>query len=108
MSVEHADMGTAYVNERGMALAASLLLSLSVIGCATSSPNSLMDARAEASAPPKASAYLAVEDLPSDRKKPAMTIDERTKLMKELSAARDRQTSRVKARDGAAPKSVQP
>jgi hypothetical protein len=40
---------------------------------------------------------------PPNRDKPAMTADERAKVLKELTAARDRQTSRVKAREGAAP-----
>jgi hypothetical protein len=61
-----------------------------------------MDARDEATAPSKASAYLPVEDLPPKREKPAMTADERMKVTKELTAARDRQTSRVKAREGEA------
>jgi hypothetical protein len=62
----------------------------------------LMDARAETPAPPKASAYLPVEDLPPKREMPAMTPDERSKLQKELIAARDRQLAAAKAQ-GAAP-----
>ena len=78
------------------------LLGLSLGGCVTSTAgSSLMDARAEAPAPPKTSVYLPVEDLPPKREKPAMTADERSKLQKELIAARDRQTSHVKARGGA-------
>jgi hypothetical protein len=70
---------------------------------------SLMDARAEAGALPKTSDYLPVEDLPPKREKPAMTADERSKLQKELITARDRQTSAVKARGGAArPKPIKP
>jgi hypothetical protein len=98
-------MGIAYVDERIPALAAGalLLLSLSLGGCATSTAgSSLMDARAEAPAPRKTNVYLPVEDLPPNREKPAMTADERAKLLKELTAARDRQTSQVKAREGAA------
>jgi hypothetical protein len=69
----------------------------------------LVDARGEATAPPKASAYLPVEDLPPKREKPAMTPDERAKVLKELAAARDRQSSRVKAKEGVAhPKPVTP
>jgi hypothetical protein len=83
--------------------AALLLSGLSLGGCATSTAgSSLMDARAEAPAPPKASVYLPVEDLPPKREKPAMTPDERLKLQKELIAARDRQASGGKARKGAA------
>jgi hypothetical protein len=92
-------MGIAYV-DRLSALGALLLLSLSLGGCATSTGSPLMDARDEATAPPKASAYLPVEDLPPKREKPAMTADERAKVLKELAAARDHQTSRVKAREG--------
>jgi hypothetical protein len=94
-------MGIAYV-DRLSALGALLLLSLSLGGCATSTGSPLMDARDEATAPPKASAYLPVEDLPPKREKPAMTADERTKVLKELAAVRDRQTARVKAREGEA------
>jgi hypothetical protein len=66
-----------------------------------------MDARAEATAVPKTSVYLLVEDLPPKREKPAMTADERSKLQKELIAARDRQAS--KASGGAArPQPVKP
>jgi hypothetical protein len=101
-------MGVAYVsNERKITVfaAAALLLSgLSLGGCATSSGGSSpMDARAEVPAPPKTSVYLPVEDLPPKREKPAMTADERSKLQKELIAARDRQASGGKAKGGAAP-----
>ena len=92
-------MGIAYVYRRTAALAAAALLlsSLSLGGCATSTTgSSLMDARAEAPAPPTTSAYLPVEVLPPAREKPAMTADERLKLQKELIAARNRQ-------EGAAP-----
>ena len=86
-------MGIAYVDKQKTALAAgALLLSLSLGGCATStSGSSLMDARAEAPAPPKTSAYPPVGVLPPAREKPAMTSDERSKLQKELIAARNRQ-----------------
>jgi hypothetical protein len=93
-----------------LATAALLLSSLSLGGCATSTAgSSLMDARAQAAALPKTNAYLPVEDLPPKHEKPAMTTDERSKLQKELIAARDRQTSSVKARGGAArPKPIKP
>jgi hypothetical protein len=81
-----------------LAAGALLLLSLALGGCATSTTgSSLMDARAEAPAPAKTSAFLPVEDLPPDREQPAMTPDERSKLKKELIAARDRQTAAAKA-----------
>src|SRR5208282_5975977 len=92
MLVERSCMGIAYVYKQITALAAGALLSLSLGGCATSTASSsLMDARAEAPAPPKISVYLPVEDLPPKREMPAMTPDERLKLQKELIAARDRQ-----------------
>jgi hypothetical protein len=98
-------MGIAHIYRQIAALAAGtpLLLSLALGGCATSTAgSSLMDARAETPAPPKASAYLPVEDLPPKREMPAMTPDERSKLQKELIAARDRQEAAAKAQ-GAAP-----
>jgi hypothetical protein len=93
-----------------LAAAALLLSSLSLNGCTTSTAgSSLMDARAEAPALPKTSVYLPVEDLPPKREKPAMTADERSKLQKELIAARDRQASVGKARGGAArPQPIKP
>jgi hypothetical protein len=79
-------------------VAAALLLSgLSLVGGATG------DARAE-------SAYPNVEDLPPGRDTPRMTVDEQSKLKKELNDARDRQTSsQVKAGGNAArPKPKKP
>ena len=79
-----------------LAMVALLLSSLSLGECATSIGGlSLMDARAEAPAPPKPSVYLPVEDLPPKREKPSLTPDERSKLQKELIAARDRQVSKA-------------
>jgi hypothetical protein len=99
-------MGMAYGYKRITAPAAAALLSLSLSlgGCATSSAgSSLMDARAQSPAPPKASVYLPVEDLPPKRDMPAMTPDERSKLQKELIAARDRQAVKpAKKPEGAA------
>jgi hypothetical protein len=90
-------MGSEQIYERRMALvpAALLLLSLSFGGCATSTAgSSLMDARAEVPAPPRTSAYPLVEDLPPARENPVMTPDERSKLQKDLLAARDRQATK--------------
>ena len=96
-------MGVAYVsNERkipALAVGALMLLSLSLGGCATSP----LDARAEAPAVPKASVYPPLEGLAPTRAVPAMTADERSKLAKELIAARDRQAPAGKARGGTAP-----
>jgi hypothetical protein len=91
-------MGIAYRYKQTTALAAGtlLLLSLSLGGCATAG-SSLMDARAEAPAPPKTGSYLPVEDLPPPREQPTMTTDELSKLQKELIATRDRQIAGVKA-----------
>jgi hypothetical protein len=90
-------------NKQTTALAAGalLLLGLSLGGCATSG-SSLMDARAQAPAPPKTSAYPAVEDLPPERDGRAMSPDERLKLKDELIAARDRQGAAAKAKGGTA------
>jgi hypothetical protein len=95
-------MGIEYPGRWTRALGAGALLfsSLSLSGCVTSTAGSPpLDAHAEAPAP--ASSYLPVEDLPSNRERPAMTATEQAKLKKELTAARDRQMSRVKAREGA-------
>jgi hypothetical protein len=108
-------MAIAHSHEQVTALAASavLLLTVSLGGCATSTASSsLMDARAEVSAPPKTSGYPSVEEMPPGRE--GMTSDERTKLKNELIAARDRQVPPVKAQGGAAgakpakPRTVQP
>ena len=63
---------------------------------------SISTAWAEATAVPKQSAFPLVEDLPPKREKPGMTVDEQSKLKKELIDARDRQTSHVKAGESAA------
>ena len=82
----------------GIPSAMLLLVCGSLGGCITSSANSsLMDARAEAPKPSALRAYMPVEDVPSDRKTPALTADEQSKLKKELSAVRDRQTEAAKA-----------
>jgi hypothetical protein len=84
--------------EIGTLSAVLLLVSVSLGGCITSSANSsLMDARAEAPKPPASRPYMAVEEVPSDRKTPAMTTDEQSKLKKELTAIRDRQAETAKA-----------
>jgi hypothetical protein len=87
---------------------AALLSAFSLGGCATSTAgSSRMDAHAEAPAPAKKGTYLPVQDLPPAREEAPMTVDERAKLQKELTAARDRQ--QVKPKEGAAsPKPVKP
>jgi hypothetical protein len=106
-------MRIVYVYGQPTALAARavLLLTLSLSGCATSTAgSSLMDARAEAPAPPKISAYLPVEDLPPERK--MMPADEQLKLKSELIAARERQAAKAQGSAAAAkstkPQAVQP
>jgi hypothetical protein len=96
--VERVCMGVSYPHGQIASLAAGavLLLSLSLGGCANSNA-SLMDARAEAPTP--AQSYLPVEDLPPKRKLPALTVDEQSKLKKQLIDARDRQAAAVRARD---------
>jgi hypothetical protein len=106
-------MGVAYVaNERrilAFAAAALLTASLSLGGCATSTAgSSLMDARAEATEPPKTGAYLPVEVSPPARDEPTMTIDERSKLKKELLAAQDRQAAIAKAQGAPPAETVKP
>lgn len=63
---------------------------------------SAVEARAQSPAPRQSGGYLPVEDVPK-RKDPAMSLDERAKLVKELSAARDRQTSHLKPKEDAKP-----
>ena len=71
-------------------VAATLLLSGLVLGDVAT------DVRAE-------SAYPNVRDLPAKPHKPSpITVDEQSKLKKELNDARDRQSSQVKGGDGAA------
>ena len=104
-------MGIAYLFKRITALAVGmpLLLSLSLGGCASSTArSSLMDAHAEAPAPPKTSGYLPVEDLPPPRDQTAMTRDEQAKLKKELLAARDRQAAAAKAQGDTASQLAKP
>jgi hypothetical protein len=73
-----------------------MLASLSLGECATATAgSSLMEARAQA-APPKTSIY----DPPPQRAKPTMTLDERLKLQKDLTAARDRHPPDTKAHAG--------
>jgi hypothetical protein len=89
-------MSFTYLNEQIAAAGAVLLLALSLGGCASSN-SSLMDARAEAPTPGQK--YLPVEDLPPKPEKPAMTVDEQSKLKKQLLDARDRQSGAAKTRD---------
>jgi hypothetical protein len=96
MLVERACMSFACLNKPTAAAGAVLLLTLSLAGCASSN-SSLMDARAETQTPPKE--YLPVEELPPNREKPAMTVDEQSKLKKQLINARNHQAAEVKARD---------
>jgi hypothetical protein len=111
MLAERSCMRVANVYSQIMALAAgtTVLLSLTLGGCATTTAgSSIMDARAEAPGPPKTSVYLPVEDLPAQRDQPAMTSDERSKLQKELIAARERQGAAAKAQGAASAEPVKP
>jgi hypothetical protein len=80
-----------------LAVAATLLSILSLGILVISAP---LDARAEEH--PKSTGYPAVGDMPPRPERPAMTADEMSKLKKDLSAARDRQT-KGKASAGAGP-----
>jgi len=83
----------------GILSAMLLLMSASLGGCITSgASSSLMDARAEAPKPPASRTYMAVEDVPSDRKA-ALTADEQSKLKNEMTAVRDRQKAAAKAQN---------
>ncbi|HWX58524.1 hypothetical protein [Bradyrhizobium sp.] len=95
-------MGFAHFIGQVTVLAASavLLLTVSLGGCASSAGSSLMDARDEASAPPKPGGYPSVEALPPNRE--SMPADEQSKLKKELLAAHDRQAASPKAQGGSA------
>lgn len=62
---------------------------------------SAASAMAESPAPKKPNGYLPVEDVPK-REDPAMSPDDRAKLVKDLAAARDRQSPR-KPKDGTKP-----
>lgn len=74
----------------------ALVLSCVLLGCFAG------QAQAGSPAPRKSDEYLPVEDVPK-RQDPAMTPDDRAKLVKELSAARDRQASHLKPKDGTKP-----
>jgi hypothetical protein len=89
-------MGYSMSNDgRFTALAASAIL-LSVVALAP------LRTRAEEPGHPKTTGYPAVEDLPPTRENPAMTPDEQLKLKKDLSAARDHQAPKGKAKADAA------
>jgi hypothetical protein len=101
-------MGIAYGSDKRKitALAAGVLLlsSLALGGCASSTGGaSLMDARAEAPALPKANPYPSLGNSPPEREQHAMTPDERSKLKQDLLAARDHQAAVAKAQGGLAP-----
>jgi hypothetical protein len=79
-------------NISAFAAAALLLLSLSLGDCPTATAGSSLKAMAQAT-PPKKSIFD-----PPPQREPAMTLDERQKMQKELNAARDRQTPNAKAK----------
>jgi hypothetical protein len=84
-------MGIAYVNGQMRALTAGalLLLTLTLGGCATSTAgSSLMNARADETPAPRKTSSPSLEVLPPPPE--IMTADERLKLKKELTAARQK------------------
>lgn len=85
-------------NRRTLALGALLLSALALGGCSSSIAElPIVGTPAGApSRPNETGGYLPVEDLPPDRDQAAITLDEQTKIKKELLAARDRQASVVK------------
>jgi hypothetical protein len=80
-------------NRRVWAVAALVMLSLSLGGCATSIADiPLIGVPSDAPSRPKdPSAYPAVHDIPAEREQTAMAPSEQAKIQKELIAARDRQ-----------------
>jgi hypothetical protein len=96
IAVEQTSMAVAFVSIeqriRVLAPVALLLSCISLGACAVSTPGlSLMDARAETPTTPSAS----IQKPPPPREKPAMTLDERVKVQKELNALRDSQKARA-------------
>lgn len=87
--------------ERSVKAFASISL-LSILG------SSVLAARAQAPAPPNTAAYPPVEVSPPSRAVPPMTKDEQSKLKKDLSAARDRQTTNVKSKPVPHPEGTKP
>jgi hypothetical protein len=95
-------MSAAFIGRKTPPLAAVsllVLLCVSIAGCVTDSAASLRDARAEAPRPSSKPAYLPLDDMPSNRKAPALTTDEQSKLKQDLAAARDRQATAARARN---------
>ena len=90
---EQSSMGVAHKRKILAFATPALLLSSLLVGECTpaSAGSSLMD-RAQA-APPKKSIFD-----PPPQRDPAMTLDERQKMQKELNAARDRQMPNAKAK----------
>jgi hypothetical protein len=79
-----------------------------LLGFALALGSCVVAARAESPAPHKPGEYLPVEDVPK-REDSAMSVGDRAKLVKELTAARDRQAVHAKPKDaGAPPKTAKP
>jgi len=80
---------------RALAVAALLLSTLALGGCATSIADMpLVGTPADAPARPKeAGGYLPVHDLPPNRDQAALPPAEQAKIQAELAAARDRQAA---------------
>jgi hypothetical protein len=89
--------------KRTLAGAALLLAAIALAGCSTSiSEMQLGNASPDAHAKEQPTAYLPVNELPPARDETAMDTAERTKVQKELIAAREHQASAAAAK-GQAP-----
>nr|WP_244422830.1 hypothetical protein [Bradyrhizobium sp. ORS 278] len=78
---------------RARALAAGVGLCAVLSGCSSQIAD-MPSLEADAAARPKdQSGYLPVNDVPRDRESRTMSLEERTRIEKELQAARDRQAS---------------
>ncbi|WP_284416232.1 MULTISPECIES: hypothetical protein [unclassified Bradyrhizobium] len=78
---------------RALAAGAVLCTSLALSGC-SSQVADMPSLEADATARPKEQGgYLPVNDVPRDRETPMISPEERTRIEKELQAARDRQAS---------------
>jgi hypothetical protein len=99
---ESGGMSAATICQKTSLVTARLLLTLScfsLAGCVTDSTASLRDAHAEVPKPSSNSVYPPLEDMSSNHKAPALTLDEQSKLKQDLAATRDRQATAAKTQN---------